>query len=348
MAGLLLLACILPLAGTALIAGAAYGVKWAQPVAGLAHFGAAVIVFFWLSWTVIARTTLARVTRRRRLLERGAAVLCGAAAMFMAAPFSSALARNAGQTVFGCVLAWLAIEVARAHGARLGGSLPATASQRLREWQIAHWVLVACLAGGVFAFLVVQLLASTGLSGLPTVKPADQMSVLGIGDIWSLAITVVGTVAVEDVVIIAATVTLLTAARRPAWQIYTAVCTAEVLLHAYLGLAAVGAAVFAAGRIWLYLRYRSLLPLIAAHALFDLSVCLQWIPAIYRWASTFVIMLADTWLHHRLKTAADKDRPPTPPQDTPPEVTAAPASTPPTGRTPLTADHTLLTHRRTP
>ncbi|MER7568922.1 hypothetical protein ABTZ93_39240 [Streptomyces sp. NPDC097941] len=311
MIGLLLLACSLPLVNGAMTFGSMYGLLWSWSPRGRyiyvwAGFSVAAIVFLWLSWLVIARTTLDRVTPRQRLLQRGAAVLSGAAAMYATGPFPSALTHFLGQAVFTCVLAWLALEVWRAHGIPWGISLPRTAVDRLRDWDITQLVFTACLAGGGLSLLMGRLIRWTGVDA-PVMKDS-QMSALGIDSVGALFLAVVATVAFEDVVLVAATTALLTAVRRPAWQIYTLVCVLEVLLHAYLGLPAIGMLLFAAGRVWLYGRYGRLVPLMATHLVFDLVngslQLLLWVPFLYRFLAALLVVIAAYWVGHRLRRAA--------------------------------------------
>jgi len=319
--GLLLLACWFPLIVTALTSGHLYGLSlslstptryaviWTQ-------FTVAAVVFWWLCWLVFARTPLSRVTPRQRLLQRGAAVLAGAAGMYATAPFPIPLAQVVGNDVFGCALAWLALEVCRAHRVPLRVTLPRTAVERLRDWEITQLVLTVCIAGGALSFLLLHLIRWTG-AGVPVMK-GGQMATLGVDNIGTLAIGLVSTVALEDVVIVAATTALLTAVRRPAWQIYTLVCVPEVLLHAYLGLPAIGMLVFAAGRVWLYRQYGRLLPFIAAHFTFDLVggglMLMQALPFWYRPALGFLFSLLVSWFGTRLEKAAKPARPDAQPQ----------------------------------
>ncbi|MFJ9901153.1 hypothetical protein ACIQPR_48410 [Streptomyces sp. NPDC091280] len=313
---LLLLACGSSLIGEALTCGSLYGLPWTWSVqAGYrlfwVRFGVAAVVFFWLAGLVIARTPLSRVTPRQRLLQRGAAVLSASVAMFGTAPFVSALAQLVGQSVGACVLAWLALEVCRAHRVPVRIAFPRTAPERLRDWDIAFLVLIACVAGGATSFLLAQLIRYSGLD-VPLMK-GGQMSTLGIGNLGTFSIGVVATVAVEDVVLVAVTTALLTATRRPAWQIYTLICVPEVLLHAYLGLPAIGMLLFAAGRVWLYRQYGRPLPFMAAHFVYDLVtgglMLAQGLSFLYRPVVGLLFATAVFWIDHRLTEAAHRAGP---------------------------------------
>ncbi|WP_043684376.1 hypothetical protein [Streptomyces xylophagus] len=328
--GLMLLACCFPLIGTVLTSGHLYGLpsslsaRARYPVI-CTEFAVAAIVFWWLCWLVFARTPLSRVTPRQRLLQRGAAVLAGAAGMFASAPFPIALAQVAGHAVSGCVLAWLALEVCRSHRVSLRTALPRTAVERLRDWQVTIMVFGVCVVSGALSFLLLQLIRWTG-AGVPVMK-GSQMATVGENDVGTLAFGVVSTVALEDVVIVAATTALLTAIRRPAWQIYTLVCIPEVLLHAYLGLPAIGMLVFAAGRVWLYRQYGRLLPFTAAHFTLDFGggglMLMQRFPFWYRPALVYLFGVLVFLIGNRLGKAAkaaraDEQPPPvTPDADTP-------------------------------
>ncbi|MBK3567057.1 hypothetical protein [Streptomyces sp. MBT62] len=332
--GLLLLACCFPLIGTALTSGHLYGLpsslsaRARYPVI-CTEFGVAAIAFWWLCWLVFARTPLSRVTPRQRLLQRGAAVLAGAAGMIATAPFPIALAQVAGQAVSGCVLAWLALEVCRSHRVSLRTALPRTAVERLRDWQVAIMVFGVCVAGGALSFLLLQLIRWTGV-GVPVMK-GSQMATIGADDFGTFAIGLVRTVALEDVVIVATTTALLTAIRRPAWQIYTLVCIPELLLHAYLGLPAIGMLVFAAGRVWLYRRHGRLLPFMAAHFTLDLVggglMLMQQFPFWYRPALVYLFGVLVFLIGNRLGKAAKSARA----DEQPPPVT-------PDGETPRPTD----------
>ncbi|MDX3457094.1 hypothetical protein PV396_34945 [Streptomyces sp. ME02-8801-2C] len=71
--GLLLLTSLVPVTNGVAKVSAMYGAPWGRRAAlalVVAQVVAAVIVFFWLAWRVIARATLAQVTQWQRLLQR--------------------------------------------------------------------------------------------------------------------------------------------------------------------------------------------------------------------------------------------------------------------------------------
>ncbi len=288
-----------------------YGVHW-PPRTGhylvLLQLGAATALFIWLPWVVIGRTTLSfgKVSPGQRLLQRGAAVGCGALSLCMAAPAFSA--GRLGQAVFGCSVAWLAIEVSRSN--RIVLERPSGSGdrrqRRLETWWITESVLGACAMGAALTFVLLQILLRLDVDALPVME-GGQLSTLGLGGIGDLLAMVVWTVAIEDVVVVAAVAALLTAARRPAWQIYTAICVVEVLLHAYFGLPAVGMALYAARRVWLYRRYQRLLPLVVGHGLFDLlGGLLMPLPLSYRALVALSLLIAVELIERRVLAVADE------------------------------------------
>ncbi|ATL32269.1 hypothetical protein KY5_7251c [Streptomyces formicae] len=272
------------------------------------QLGAATALFIWLPWVVIGRTTLTfdKVSPGQRLLKCGAAVGCGTLTLCAAVPAFSA--DRLGQAVFGCSAAWLAIEVSRSNGIVLERpSCSPDRRQRRREtWSITESVLAACAMGAALTFVLLQILLRLDVGALPVME-GGQLSTLGLGGIGDLLAMVVWTVAIEDVVIVAAVAALLTAARRPAWQIYTTICVVEVLLHAYFGLPAIGMALYAARRVWLYRRYQRLLPLVVGHALFDLlGGLLMPLPLSYRVLVVVSLLIVVHLMERRVMAVADE------------------------------------------
>ncbi|PNE43478.1 hypothetical protein AOB60_00740 [Streptomyces noursei] len=274
-----MIAGLQPIANGLLTLGDLYGLHAPPRLIHAVEYGqisAATVLFAWLALRVINRTTLDRVSPRRRLLEPGAAVTIGALAIYTAMP--AAGLQRVGVAVFGIAVAWLALEVCRAHGLPL--DRPTAPAERTKtSWSIAPLAFGACLAGGT---ATAQLLTALGGAGVPVME-GQQLAATGITTALDLVLNVVWAAGIEDVVMVAAVTTLLTAARRPAWQIYTTVCVLEVGVHAYAGIPAIGMLLYAAGRVWLYHRYHRLLPMVAGHIAYDLFAALnQTLPPNYR------------------------------------------------------------------
>ncbi|MET9544171.1 hypothetical protein ABZY36_02495 [Streptomyces sp. NPDC006627] len=268
---LLVVGSITPLINAGLSLGALYEVSWSHRTfhyAALIRTGVGIVVFFWLPWLVIARTTLDRVSPPKRMLHRCAAVSCGALSLYATDPDRSL--GYVGTVATGVAFAWLAVEVCRAHGITL--ERPSADKNRRRRhmetFTLTERVLNYCLAGGVLAFLGVQGLRVLDWEVLPVME-GSQLDTIGVTGPFHLLTGLVVVVAVEDVVIVAATAALMRAAGRPLWQIYTTVCVVEVALHAYFGAPALAMVFFAAGRLSIFLRHGRVVPLIIGHAFFD-------------------------------------------------------------------------------
>ncbi|MEE1764395.1 CPBP family glutamic-type intramembrane protease [Streptomyces sp. SP18BB07] len=264
----------------------------AERFADAVRFGAVLVVAVWMAWVLAGR--MPHILPRQRLVYRLLVALGGTAFVYTTTPSSSVLAMNLGTAVYGCTLAWLAIEVCRKHGCPTRpGFRVANVEQRAQTWRVTSWAFLICLAGAVLGSSIEQALRYVGLEGAWAVG-LDQRAALNADDPAAVALKFVATVAIEEIVIVAATATLLAAARRPAWQIYSSICLIEALLHAYMGLAAVAMAAFAAGHVWLYRRYGTFLPLVIGHATYNLGYVLpKWFaPAPYATVASLFLVLA--------------------------------------------------------
>ncbi|KFG09911.1 hypothetical protein IQ61_05855 [Streptomyces scabiei] len=267
--GLLALASCVSLAQ-----GGAYVVESApEALAEWVRFGGALIVTVWLAGMVTARTASGL---RQRIPRWLGGAMSGVLFLYATTPASTMLAGDLGDAAYGCALAWLAVEVCRAHGVPLiSGFGVADTEQLRRTWSVTSLSFLTCVFGSFFGTQAGQLLRTLGFDGALIVG-LDQRSTLGVENATSGVFAFLATVVIEDVVIVAAVVQLLTAARRPAWQVYGVVCAVEVALHAYMGAVAFTIIVFAAGRVWLYQRYGGVLPLMIGHFAFNVTVLAKW------------------------------------------------------------------------
>ncbi len=138
--------------------------------------------------------------------------------------------------------------------------------------RIAAWAVVALVAGGV---LTARLAGSHHLD-----QPAHQ-------DYSYLIFTVTASIAagvVEELVVLAFVVTTLRQARRPLPEIVVVGMLLRCSYHDYYGLGVAGIAVWAAVFIWLFLRTGSVLPMLAVHVLWDMSIYLG-----QRWQAVLAI-----------------------------------------------------------
>ncbi|MEV0254765.1 hypothetical protein AB0H82_10955 [Streptomyces sp. NPDC050732] len=308
-AGLLLLAS-LPSAIDAMVQlGHLYGVTWPQRTVhylNVINCAVAVALFFWLAWTVIGRTTLDRVTWRWRLVQRGVAVLCGTANLYVAAPGHGFGSFDGA--ILGITLAWLALEVCRSHGIVLERASGETDPRRRRAltWDLSERAFGVCFLGSLAASLLMWPLRLLGPETLPVM--GDQLTTLGISSIGDVLAGVILAAALEDVVIVAATAALMTASNRPLWQIYTTIGLVEIAVHAYFGLPAIGMLAFAMGRIKLFLLYGRVLPLIFGHVAFDLTGILSMsLPRLYSYVVVVLLLLVLLQIGKRVKAPAFPD-----------------------------------------
>jgi hypothetical protein len=156
---------------------------------------------------------------------------------------------------------WLCLAVAGGHGISAAqlGLRPRWAADRTGRIQA---VIIAALS---LSFCGLGSALITGMLALPVPKmTSDQFDTLALSGLDAHAYILAAAFR-EEIVFVAAVAILLTAAGRPRWEIYAVSMTARILYHAYMGVPALGVALFAAVNVWLFLRTRRLTPLIAAH-----------------------------------------------------------------------------------
>ncbi|MGH9055680.1 MAG: CPBP family glutamic-type intramembrane protease [Acidimicrobiales bacterium] len=121
--------------------------------------------------------------------------------------------------------------------------------------RILAWAVFAQVLGGV-----INGLLQTG--HLPTLKPTAPELLFAVADSVQAGI-------IEEIVVLAFVVVTLRQARRPLWEITVVALVLRGSYHIYYGPGAVGILVWAALFYWIYLRTRSLVPLIVCHAAWD-------------------------------------------------------------------------------
>ncbi|TXL83950.1 hypothetical protein [Streptomyces sp. IB2014 016-6] len=241
------------------------------------HLALTVGALVWLSALVTDRTAGAGTGWKTGL--RLGAVALGVAAVAGAVPIGSlALYPPAGRAAFAMTLVWLTLEVCRRHGitpARLGilPVWPSASSERTRAAGVGVLALIAVMIGGTGSGILTLFMQA---AELPLVPADSQQTALGIISAADAVSSVLRTVVIEDLVMVAAVVALLGAARRPAWEVYAITAAAEVAVHAYLGMPALAFVPYALLRVWLYRHHGLIVPLIAAHLLFNTTAILQW------------------------------------------------------------------------
>ncbi|MFJ2217655.1 type II CAAX prenyl endopeptidase Rce1 family protein [Streptomyces sp. NPDC101062] len=266
--GLLLLLSWDSVAASLMALGTLCGINWTPQAYTLVNSGqvlAAVGASAWLI-TLVAIRTLHSSSQSRAAAQIDAAFIVGTAGLYTA---PDAL-------VFICVLLWLALEICWRHGTTLSnlGITPApgarTTSGRARTCRVLYLSLLICAGASLGMTQLNLTVSATGLA-LP-VRQASQISAFDVTNEWQMIPFVARTLIAEDLILVAVVTALLTAARRPVWQIYAISSTLTLLTHAYLGVPALATVAYAAARIWLYRRHGRLIPMALGHGLWDTAV----------------------------------------------------------------------------
>lgn len=105
----------------------------------------------------------------------------------------------------------------------------------------------------------------------------------------------------EEIVVLGFVVTTLQQARRPLWEVVAIALVLRDAFHVYYGWGALGIFVWASIFIWLYLRFRTLIPLIIVHSTWDVfGVLAQYYHAIgivlFLGILTLLSVASTTWI----------------------------------------------------
>lgn len=162
------------------------------------------------------------------------------------------------------------------------------AGQTLR---LATWAVLALIAGSVVTSAV-----ATGGYSFPSHLRAPFLT-------YAVASSLNAGV-VEEVVVLGFVVATLRQARRPPWEVLVVALVLRSSYHVYYGVGVVGILIWGSVFVWLYLRTRSLLPIMAVHAAWDTTVFMaqRWPVAILFGLLVVVAMVIAspiTWLAER-------------------------------------------------
>ncbi len=145
-----------------------------------------------------------------------------------------------------------------------------TLSQAIR---VAAWATLALILGSI---VTSALLTTSGFPFGPNNYPE-----LAYGLLSSVRAGFM-----EETVVLGFVVVTLAQARRPLWEIAALALVLRVSFHIYYGAGAIGILVWASIFLWLFLRTRSLAPLIAVHVSWDALAFLT-----HRWHGVAAIEL---------------------------------------------------------
>lgn len=128
------------------------------------------------------------------------------------------------------------------------------------------WILTAAV---MTAAILATFLAAYAAWAWFSPPPASTTIDSPLHD-WALVLC---SAPVEELVSVAAVVSALEYAARPAWQIYAVTITARIAFHLHYGLpAAFALAIMAAAATWAYRKWRQVTPLIVPHLAWDIAL----------------------------------------------------------------------------
>ncbi|SEP88150.1 CPBP family glutamic-type intramembrane protease [Streptomyces radiopugnans] len=268
--GLLLVACAVPLTGSALDFARLSG----APVDG---WSGAVLPWLRLLCSLAAGCWLAGLLAERRAARRRTALAVAAAAC--AARVADLVRAGEAQGVVGSVattvlLAWLCGELAVRHGAGWRGLGIAPPGARTAAGRLT----AAMVLGAVFVLAYTTVTWMAGLqTGLPAAAPwlpvldRAQSAALGWSGPADMVANILFTGVAEEMVLVGAVVVLGRAAGRPLWAACAISLLLRVAAHLYLGVPGIALLLLGSCALLLYLRCRRLTPLVAGHIVYDLT-----------------------------------------------------------------------------
>ncbi|MFF5010780.1 CPBP family intramembrane glutamic endopeptidase [Streptomyces phaeochromogenes] len=269
----------------------------------------------WLPGLILTRPRphgMERLLRQLTVLVGALAVIVAdEAGEFTADRTSTQIAGHLAELV---VWVWLCVEVTARCGItlqRLNLARPVrlfrkrTKAKRAQKAQgeLVFYAHSAAICASVFLMGILARLPGPVLKG-------DQATAAGVPDLGPHLAHALWSATVEEVLATAVVVAVLTAARRPLWEVLLVTALMRALPHLYLGLwpaLAVLPLGITAG--WLYHRYRQVIPLILAHATYNVVNILFGMPPLL---GVSVIMLAGvgwSWLETRTVPPRSRSRP---------------------------------------
>lgn len=218
----------------------------------------------------------ARLTRRRIGALRVAQVASGLAMVWMAAhAWQIAAGQSSWRVPRAAVAAVLISLVLHRHGVSAGslGLRRRRAGDAARARRVFAYSLAGILAANQVGIDIVRVALHadpTMLAVRPSLSiPDPPVSVPGVLSMLGVALSAGVT---EELLLSALLVTLLSRAGRPRAEMLAVAAVARVAFHLYNGLWGLGTCVFAMANVTLYARYRRILPIIAAHTVYDTAV----------------------------------------------------------------------------
>ncbi|GLF98111.1 CPBP family intramembrane glutamic endopeptidase [Streptomyces yaizuensis] len=240
--------------------GAEPSSRWTAYGNTLVHTGAPVGAGIWLLALIATRTCGHRAPARLGRLVLAAAV--AAADVTQSVTSVNGGAVTPLRLASAVLLAWLAGELLTARGigpGRVGLTRRPEGGSAGDTW-LAYLAALA-VTGAVTAFLRTH--------GPGPVPRQGQEAALGYDGTTDLLFSIPWGVVAEELVVTACVITLLRAAGRPVWEWAVIPVVVRVAGHLYLGTPALAQLILATVAVCLFARHRRIVPLLAAHALYN-------------------------------------------------------------------------------
>ncbi|NKY96756.1 CPBP family intramembrane glutamic endopeptidase [Nocardiopsis alborubida] len=151
-----------------------------------------------------------------------------------------------------------------------------------RSWG-QGWRVFVCAFAAIVTWMVGMDLLSALMPEAAVGGPVIEDRADAVWTVLMLGPAQLTTALVEEPIVVGLLVVLLTAARRPAWEIYTLAILAKIAYHLTYGLPVLALVPAALVIVWLYRRTGRLWPVILAHAAYNL--CFS--ALVIAWPATF-------------------------------------------------------------
>ncbi|MFC9976604.1 CPBP family intramembrane glutamic endopeptidase [Spirillospora sp. NPDC127200] len=166
------------------------------------------------------------------------------------------------------VAVWLCWLVVRDLGLPLPGLLPTPRRAPAASWEERLKQIDDLATAAMIAVMLPLAAAAFGMA-LRSTLSQDTPVPSGAGE-PDFVLRAVSAGLLEETTMVAVVAVLMTASRRPIWQIIVASAALRLIPHAYYGTDVVFVIPFAVAQVWTYLRTGWLWPLITAHTVFNL------------------------------------------------------------------------------
>lgn len=181
---------------------------------------------------------------------------------------------------FGCL--WLVCRWLRMPIAAVFNRTTQQEATPYRSWG-QGWQVFVCAFAAIVTWMVGMNLLSGLMPEAAVGGPVIEDRADAVWTVLMLGPAQVTTALVEEPIVVGLLVVLLTAARRPAWEVYTLAVLAKVAYHLTYGLPVLALVPAALVIVWLYRRTGRLWPVILAHAAYNLAFS----TLVITWPATF-------------------------------------------------------------